>query len=445
MRRSSLPTFLLGAPLVLGFAFTPVHADTSLVATGAASSGYSTNIEGVPENDPIREVQGDGFTELTPGLAAAYERRRSIHNLTYTFGARLFLSNSEANSFTNTLNYQSLFSLSERTTFRLGAGFNSGRINSFDQGANGIVGEGELLPSGDVEFISYNANGSLRHQLSQNWTGEASLSVAEFEPTNAIEVSATRNIEQRLRLDRGFRRHLLGVEARALYSRQRGAESERTLTVGPGVFWTWNTSTSFSTNTSAGVDLVGRYPNFERGVTVPRGSAALTYSHERGRATTGVTYGATTNLLGGDTTVTTTAFANLGLPVPVKRPTAIGLAAAYAVGDIIDIEGGDSLGSTKRISGDVSLGTEINRAWQLGIRLESSKQEFTDIDEMGVPLNAVTRQTVGMVFLQGRFPEAVAAQVPPRNSDRVESGNAGFGPEVRPGGAGAGAGGGGQR
>lgn len=435
MVRSSLPIAFWGTAGLIALASPAALADTSLTATGQASSGYSTNIEGVPNNDPLREVQGDGFSELTPGLAAAYERRSSIHNLRYSFGARLFLRNSEANSYTNTLNYQSLFMLSERTTLRTGAGLNSGRVNAFDQAGSGIVGEGEVLPSGDVEFIAYNGNASLRRLLSQNWTGEASFNFAQFEPTNGMEVRSTRTLEQRLRLDRGFRRHLLGVEAHALYTGQQGAERERTLTVGPGLIWTWNLSSAFSTNTTAGVDIVGRYPSFNQGVTVPRGSAALTYSHERGRATTGAAYGATTNLFGGDTTITKSVFANVGMPVPVKRPTVVTLSAAYAVGDVVDIDRGESRASTKRRSADISVGTELNRAWQLGFRFETSKQELADVDDQGMPRDSVIRQTVGMVFLVGRFPEAVAAQVPPRSGDRVESGNADFSPAAGPAGA----------
>ena len=40
---------------------------------------------------------------------------------------------------------------------------------------------------------------------------------------------------------------------------------------------------------------------------------------------------------------------------------------------------------------------------------------------------AVTSQTQGLIVLTGRFPGVVAAQVPRRSNDRVESGSGDFG------------------
>ena len=291
-----------GLLLVLGTA-GGAQADTSLVATGSASTGYSTNILGVPETEDVNAAQqpeADGFSDLAPGLAAAYEHRRGTHNLTYVFGARLFLRNSEANSYNNSLSYQNILATSSRGSLRMGASFNSGRVNAFDQAGNDVVGEGDLLPDGDIEFIAYNASLSYRHQLTQNVTGETSIVGGKFIPTSGVEQTGeTTNIEHRMRLDRGFRRHLLGVDFRTGFNKQEVPDLQRQLTLGPGVFWTWNASQSISTNASAGLDVIGEYPRLARGLTVPRASAAVTYSHERGRASIGWTRGVAANLFGG--------------------------------------------------------------------------------------------------------------------------------------------------
>ncbi len=427
------------------------HADTSLVATGTASTGYSTNILGVPATDDVnaaQQVEADGFSDLAPGLAAAYEHRRGIHNLTYVFGARVFLRNSGANSYNNTLSYQNILSTSARGSLRMGASFNSGRVNAFDQAGNDVVGEGDLLPDGDVEFIAYNANISYRHQLTQNLTGETSITGGKFIPTSGVDQAGeTTNIEHRMRIDRGFQRHLLGVDFRTGYNKQEVPELQESLTLGPGVFWTWNATQSISTNATAGIDVIGEYPGLARGLTVPRASAAVTYSHERGRATTGWSRGVATNLFGGDTTINTQYFTNVTMPLPSKRPMALGIAAAYATGDIIDVTLDEARGTTERVSADLNLGVELTRAWQLGVRLETSKQTQNDVLADMMQFEAVTTQTQGLVVLTGRFPGAIAAQVPRRSSDRVESGESDFGGGGNTGSAngGAAATGGGQQ
>ena len=416
---------------MLALGSTLAHADTSLIATGSASTGYSSNIFGVPETDNPAvgaRVQGDGFTDLAPGLAAAYEHRRGIHNLNYIFGARLFLRNSEANSYNNTVSYQNILAVSPRGSLRMGASFNSGRVNAFDQAGNEAIGEGNLLPDGDVEFIAYNVGASYRHQLSQTWTGETSLAGGRFLPTGGgAEAGDTTNLENRIRFDRTFRRHLVGVDFRTAYNKQEAPDLQRTLTTGPGVLWTWNVSESISTNSSAGLDIVGDFPSMQRGITVPRYAAAVTYSHERGRATVGYGHGVTTNLFGGDTTITDSVFSNISLPLPTKRPMVVGLAAAYAKGEIIDIDSEAPRGDTERASADITLAMELTRVLQLGFRLETSKQTQNDVLGDGMEFEAITRQTQGLVVITGRFPGTAAGQVPRRNSDRVESGDADFG------------------
>lgn len=420
------------AALLLSLAPSLAAADTSLVATGAVDSGYSTNIQGTPESDdPMApEVLADGFMNLRPGLSAAYERPRSTHNLNYIFGAQLFLKSTEANSYSNTLAYQSIVAVSARGSLRLGASFNAGRINQFNQPGQQVGQVGNVQPNGDQEFVAYNGSGAYRHLLSQRMTGEISVAGNKFVPSGGIDVGPTTNGDIRFRLERTFRYHLLGGDTRLTYTRQEQPDVQRSLIAGPGAFWTWNVTESISTTTTAGIDAVGEYPAFARGVTVPRASAALTYSHERGRATVGYSRGAVVNIFGGDTTIDNSVFLNVGLPVPlfVRRPVALTIGAIYSTGKIIDLEIGDTRGRNTRISGDITIGTQINPAWVLGARFNMNKQDRDDEGDMG-NVSTTIRQTVVSVVLTGRFPEEIAAQVPRQSSDRVESGNAAFEPE----------------
>jgi hypothetical protein len=432
-----MSTWGVGSALVL-LALSPstASADTSLVATGAVDSGYSTNIQGTPESDDPAAAQpiSDGFMNLRPGLAAAYERQRSIHNLTYTFGAQLYLGSREANSYSNTLGYQSIISISPRGSLRLGAAFNEGELNAFNQPGDQVGDPADVQPDGDTSFISYNGSAGYRHLLSQRMTGEVNVAATKFEPTDGGEVGPTTTGNLQFRLERTFRYHLLGGDARLTYSKQIVPEVQRTLITGPGVFWTWNITDRISTTTTAGLDVVGEYPAFERGLTEPRGSAALTYSHERGRATLGVARAAGVNVFGGDSTVDNSVFLNAALPVPLptERPVAMTAGVIYSSGEIIDLEIGETRGRNERLSADVTLGMAINPAWNLGLRFSTSRQLREEEDDMMNTVEATTRQTVGSIVLAGRFPQQVAGQVPRQSSDRVESGNAAFEPEPPP-------------
>ncbi len=425
----------LAATLSLSLAPALASADTSLVATGAVDTGYSTNIQGTPESDDpmAAPVVADGFMNLRPGLAAAYERARSIHNLNYTFGVQLYLESSEANSYSNTLAYQGVITTSPRGSLRLGAAFNAGVLNTFNQPGQEIGQPGDVQPDGDTEFIAYNGNAGYRHLLSQRLTGEFTVAGAKFEPTDGGEVGPTTNGDTRFRLERRSRYHLIGGDARISYTRQEVPEVQRTLIAGPGAFWTWDITQSISSSTTAGIDAVGEYPAFARGLTVPRGSLAFTYSHERGRATIGWARGAVVNIFGGDITIDNQFFLNAGLPVPLpmKRPVALTAGLVYSTGEIIDVDIGDTRGSTERIGADLALATALTPAWNLGLRFTTSRQTREDVGAMG-SLETVTNQSVGTIVLAGRFPSEVAAQVPRQSSDRVESGNAVFQPEPPP-------------
>ena len=422
--------------LLLALSPGEVDADTSLVATGAVDSGYSTNIQGTPESDDAMAAQpiSDGFMNLRPGLSAAYERRRSIHNLNYIFGAQLYLESTEANSYSNSLSYQSVIAMSPRGSLRLGAAFNAGELNAFNQPGEQVGEAGDVQPNGDTTFISYNGSAGYRHLLGQRMTGEVNVAATRFEPTDGGEVGPTTTGNLQFRLERTFRYHLLGGDARLSYTKQVVPEVQRSLITGPGIFWTWNITDRVSTTTTAGLDVVGEYPAFEGRVTVPRGSAAVTYSHERGRATLGAARGAGVNIFGGDTTVDNSVFLNAALPVPlpIERPVAMTAGVIYSKGEILDLDIGETRGRNDRISADLTIGMVINPAWNIGLRLSTSKQTRDDIDDMMNTLESTTRQTVGSIGLAGRFPEEIAAQVPRQSSDRVESGNAVFEPAAPP-------------
>jgi hypothetical protein len=410
------------APLVLVFALAGAGLageaqadDSSLVATGSLSSGYTNNILGVPEtDDPLApQVQPDAFMSVAPGLAAAYETLRAVHNLSYVFGARLFMTHSEANSFTNSLRYDGLNYLSAVSSLRFGAGFTSGRINAFDRSNSEIVDDTSELPRGDLAYVAGRVGANYTRLLSAVTSTSTSASLYSFQPTNTASSSANYSIQLRSNIERSFQYHLVGTAIRGSYiinPRQNDdmTPANQAVNIGPEAYWNWDISESFVSQAVVGLAAVVRAPDFLKGVVLPRGSASLSFVRPRGRATVSYIHGVGSNVFTGRIIVNDRYSGRVDLPVPFTDRWRLRGGLGYRSGRYLNIEAQTLTGVSQQFTGNVGLGIVLSQAWGLGARYEFNRQ-FTE--------NPTTGQTRGIarrvftVVLGGRFPAQVARQV----------------------------------
>lgn len=92
----------LAAAALIGWSRTAA-ADHSLHALTTLTTGYTDNVQAVPDNpaDPTitPEVQADAFANIAPGIIFSHEGSRITQVLRYTLSIRLYADQSGANSF----------------------------------------------------------------------------------------------------------------------------------------------------------------------------------------------------------------------------------------------------------------------------------------------------------------------------------------------------------
>lgn len=395
--------------------------DSSLVATGIVSSGYTNNILGVPETDDILapQVQGDGFMSLAPGLSAAYETIRTIHNLSYVFGARLFMRHSEANSYTNALRYDGLNYLSAVSSLRLGAGFTSGRINAFDRASSEIIDDSAEIPRGDLAYVSGRVGAQYTRLLSAVLSTGVSGAVYSFLPTNTDTASSNYSIQGRANIERTYRYHLLGAALRSNFVINPRNDDEmrpanQAVNFGPEVYWTWDITETFSSQAVAGLATVVRAPDFQKGMVLPRGGLTLSYIRPRGRLSLAWTHDVGSNVFTGRIVLNNRFSGRVDMPIPFTDRVRVRGGLSYRTGRYLDIEEQALRGVSEQFTGNTGISFALTDAWGLATRYEFSRQ-FTENPSTG-RRRGIARRVVTLV-LAGRFPAKVARQVGEMGTD----------------------------
>ena len=102
----ALPRTLMLA-VALAAAAAPAHAKVTLQGTTTATAGWTDNVLDAPDeqvpNGPTRDA--DFFFQLAPGAVLTSISPRLLQRLAYTFTADLFVHHSEANSYSNSLEW----------------------------------------------------------------------------------------------------------------------------------------------------------------------------------------------------------------------------------------------------------------------------------------------------------------------------------------------------
>src|SRR6185503_4781349 len=85
--------------------FTPAiaHAKLSLQSHLTLSGGWTDNVLNLPQ------AESDFLFEIAPGLLLTAGSPRAVQSLGYDFTADLFVSHSEANSYTHQLTWRGFF------------------------------------------------------------------------------------------------------------------------------------------------------------------------------------------------------------------------------------------------------------------------------------------------------------------------------------------------
>lgn len=110
---------------------TSAFAKTSLQGQVLLSAAWSDNILGSPDNVPPGP-EADFSFQIRPSLILSHASGRQLQRISYTFDATLFATHSEANSYSQRIDWASFFQTSKTTDLMLIASLQQGRLNTFN-------------------------------------------------------------------------------------------------------------------------------------------------------------------------------------------------------------------------------------------------------------------------------------------------------------------------
>src|SRR3954454_11530750 len=141
----------------LAFALV-AHAKSSIQGQVLASAGWDNNVLGVPAD---QNPQQDAIFEIRPSLILPPGTARLVNRLSYTFDATLFATATEADSYTQRLDWTGFFQTSKTTDLLVLASFQQGRLNTFNLTTGSAAQPIGVQPGGGVTFLGGTASESL--------------------------------------------------------------------------------------------------------------------------------------------------------------------------------------------------------------------------------------------------------------------------------------------
>src|SRR6476620_6927861 len=131
------------------------HAKSSLQGQVLLSAGYDDNVLGVPDN---QNPQADGIFEIRPSLIFVQGAPRLVNRLQYTFDATLFATQTDADSYSQRIDWAGFYQPSPTTDLLVLASLQQGRLNTFSLTAGSTGQAIAVQPGGGVTFMGATAS-----------------------------------------------------------------------------------------------------------------------------------------------------------------------------------------------------------------------------------------------------------------------------------------------
>jgi hypothetical protein len=436
---SSRSLAALGAAVIVSaVAAAPAAANHSLQAVATLTTGYTDNVQLVPDNptDPnvTATVTSDAFANIAPGMIFAHEGHRITQVLRYTLSIRLYAEQSSANSFSNSLNYGVIIPLTPRAGMTFDVTGSHGRLNAFDLAPQQAqAGQAQ----GDQSFATGAGTIGYSYQLTPSWSYGQTIGASIYEPLDeTVQIGRRTTTDASLSLNKTFNFNAFTFSARASYSTveagdsELGAELEDTSTVlaGPELRWVHDLTTDFSTDASVGATVTFPPDEFENRQTYPVGAFYLRYTHDRYAASLGYRRTVLTNLQLGETTATHVGEARGVIPLPFGDTLSLEGALIYSNGESVgrrDAANNEVELDTIAYIGDLALGWRLGDGLSTGLRYQYTRQNRDSLPMMGEvgpgDVERTRRQQI-MLTLEGTYPSRQAVELPRDSSTRVDAG-----------------------
>ena len=174
-RTLRLATALVVAAVAVAAA-TPARAKVTLQGTATASAGWTDNVLDAPDeqipNGPTRD--SDFFFQIAPGAILTSISPRLLQRLAYTFTADLFVHHTEANSYSNALEWAGNVALTKTMNLLLTLQTMQGRLSTFNLNQASSGASITVLPQNtSINFFSQAVTESLDWTLERRQVAHA--------------------------------------------------------------------------------------------------------------------------------------------------------------------------------------------------------------------------------------------------------------------------------
>jgi hypothetical protein len=415
------PQLLLTIALVAGVAARAHGGKVSLQVIGGVAAGWSDNILNAPTQVVTnqRGRESDFFFQLAPGAALASAGPRLLQRLAYTFTADLFVRHSEANSFSNTLDWNGFIATSPTTDLLLTLQSQQGRLNTFNlqvPSAGGVVVPA-LTGATSTNFFSQTASESLTWTPTAQWRG--------------VETTFFRNFIGELGAERIFLRDSLGLLVRADFVDFSAVRDPNTNVVTTSeqqqiittalARWRRDWSPSWSTEGALGVVEAMNATDGSGRAWQPSVLAAVRWFRDLANAELRYAHDAVPNPLAGSSFAFDEVALTVAAPLGARTHLFVGATAAYLHVRQISAVAGLTDDTASIVQCDVTLGWQPRPEFDLYAR-------YSLFDQFGAPpidmttqanLPSIYRNTI-LIGINVIYPAVAAARVPTRRGSRVD-------------------------
>lgn len=421
---------------------TPASAKASIQATGAASAGWTDNILNAPDekttSGPARE--SDFFFQLMPGAAVTSASPRFLQRLAYTFTADLFVTHSEANSYSNALEWAADVLASRTTTLILTLLSLQGRLSTFalNQASSGAT-VAVLPANANINYFSQSATEGLEWLPNVHWRVTQLALFRAFIPIDRGIQPDVYDADGELGFERLFRIDSLGLVLRSQFVEYVPPRDPMTNVAGFNtqqevltLLARWRRDWTPFWSSEAALGVVGGIGSSDDPMVPsqtawePSAIAAVRYANDKGAGELRYVHNVTPNPLAGSTFSTDEVALQAGLPL-VRAKMYLGATAAYQHARLLPLAQGVVAASADVVLIDATIGWQPRPEIGLFVRY-SLYDQFGSPPEMDVPatLPNLTRHTV-LLGVNIVYPAVAAAKVPNRLGSRVDrSDQAGF-------------------
>jgi hypothetical protein len=420
------------------------RAKTVVQGVAFASVGFTDNVLSLPVPPPGATTPGpdwDFFFQLRPSVVLTTGTPRAIQRLAYVFDANLFASHSEANSYTNRLEWAGFFLPTKATEVLVSAAVSEGRLNTFNLTTGSAQQPLQAVAPGGTTFVGATLLQSLNWELAQNWRSLQTLGFNAYVPIDPRLTPSSFEVDTHWGTDHGWKHDALGFDLRVdwvLYTEVRGPAPPVTgggVPTGNGVVspqqqqiinalvLKWKHDFGHFWNTQAELGAVIDTPANGTGSSIvqPAALAAVRYLHPYSQVELNYAHTVQPNTIVGQTFAIDSVLLRVAVPFGEKSRVVGSASGGYQHGSVLDLVTGGTTSSVELILADATITWSPRREFNAYVRYQYFNQIGHASDP--APQPSLSRQTV-MLGITGAFPGEPAAVVPTREALRVDRSDA---------------------